>query len=43
MSHVDLKRSMPRLESVEATAPMELVAATFVGGPKRLPIRFRMS
>jgi cytochrome P450 len=33
---------LPRLESVEATAPMELVAANFVGGPKRLPIRFRM-
>jgi cytochrome P450 len=34
---------LPRLESVEAAGPMELVAATFVGGPKRLPIRFRMS
>jgi cytochrome P450 len=33
---------LPRLESVEATGPMELVAANFVGGPKRLPIRFRM-
>jgi hypothetical protein len=34
---------LPRLESVEATGPMELVAANFVGGPKRLPIRFRMT
>jgi cytochrome P450 len=47
LARLEMKRLfeelLPRLESVEATAPMELVAANFVGGPKRLPIRFSMS
>ncbi len=47
LARLEMKRlfeeMLPRLESVEATGPMELVAANFVGGPKRLPIRFRMT
>jgi cytochrome P450 len=34
---------IPRLESVELTGPIVLTASNFVNGPKRLPIRFRMS
>jgi cytochrome P450 len=47
LARLEMKRLfeelLPRLESVQATGPMELVAANFVGGPKRLPIRFHMS
>jgi len=46
LARLEMKRLfeelLPRLESVQATGPMELVAANFVGGPKRLPIRFHM-
>ena len=31
-----------RLVSVEADGPAELLHASFVGGPKRLPIRLRL-
>jgi len=33
---------LPRLESVEIAGPCEYSAATFVGAPKRVPIRYRM-
>jgi cytochrome P450 len=31
---------LPRLESIELTGPSEYTAATFVGAPKRVPIRY---
>ena len=34
---------LPRLESLELTGPAEYTAATFVGAPKRVPIRYRVS
>lgn len=37
-----LEELVPRLEWVEAAGPMPMVAASFVGGPKHLPIRFGM-
>ncbi len=33
---------LPRLESIELASPTEDIAATFVGGPKRVPIRYRI-
>ena len=33
---------LPRLESVELTGPTAYTAATFVGAPKRVPIRYRI-
>jgi cytochrome P450 len=33
---------LPRLDSIELASPVEDVAATFVGGPKRVPIRYRI-
>jgi cytochrome P450 len=33
---------LPRLESIELAGPTEYTAATFVGAPKRIPIRYRM-
>ena len=33
---------LPRLESSSWTATPEYVATTFVGGPKRLPIRYSL-
>jgi cytochrome P450 len=33
---------LPRLESIELTGPSEYTAATFVGAPKRVPIRYRL-
>jgi cytochrome P450 len=33
---------LPRLESIELTGPAEYTAATFVGAPKRVPIRYRL-
>jgi cytochrome P450 len=33
---------LPRLESIEVTGPAEYTAATFVGAPKRVPIRYRL-
>jgi cytochrome P450 len=33
---------LPRLESLELTGPTEYTAATFVGAPKRVPIRYRL-
>ena len=34
---------LPRLESLELAGEPSLTAATFVGGPKHVPIRYRMS
>ena len=33
---------LPRLESLELSGPSEYTAATFVGAPKRVPIRYRL-
>jgi cytochrome P450 len=33
---------LPRLESVELTGPTSFTSATFVGAPKRIPIRYRV-
>ena len=33
---------LPRLESIELTGPTGYTAATFVGAPKRVPIRYRL-
>jgi cytochrome P450 len=33
---------LPRLESIELTGPAEYTATTFVGGPKHLPIGYRL-
>jgi cytochrome P450 len=33
---------LPRLEWIELASPTEDIAATFVGGPKRVPIRYRI-
>jgi cytochrome P450 len=33
---------LPRLESLELTGPTAYSAATFVGAPKRIPIRYRL-
>lgn len=38
-----LRELLPRLEHVEPAGPPERVAATFVGGLKRLPIRYRLT
>jgi cytochrome P450 len=37
-----LRELLPRLEHVELAGEPESMATTFVGGPKRLPIRFRL-
>ncbi len=37
-----LRELLPRLESVELDGDPEFTLATFVGGPKRLPIRYAM-
>jgi hypothetical protein len=34
---------LPRLDSIELTAPPEHIATTFVGGLKHLPIRYGLS
>jgi cytochrome P450 len=34
---------LPRLEWIELAGPAEYTAATFVGAPKRIPIRYRLS
>ena len=31
-----------RLESIEPAGPVELLHASFVGGPKRMPVRYRL-
>jgi len=33
---------LPRLEHIELAGEPELMATTFVGGPKRLPVRYRL-
>jgi hypothetical protein len=37
-----LEELLPRLEHVELARAPEYMATTFVGGPKRLPIRYRL-
>ena len=37
-----LRELLPRLESAELAGEPEYTASTFVGGPKRLPIRYRL-
>jgi cytochrome P450 len=37
-----LQELLPRLEHVELAGEPEYMATTFVGGPKRLPIRYRL-
>jgi cytochrome P450 len=34
---------MPRLRSIEPAGPPEYMETLFVGGPKRLPIRYAMA
>jgi len=34
---------LPRLDAIELCGPTEYTAATFVGAPKRVPIRYRLS
>jgi cytochrome P450 len=34
---------MPRLQSLELAGEPKLATANFVGGPKRLPIRYRIA
>jgi cytochrome P450 len=31
-----------RIEAIEYDGPLELLHASFVGGPKHMPVRFRM-
>jgi hypothetical protein len=31
-----------RFEAIELASPVELLHASFVGGPKRVPIRYRV-
>jgi cytochrome P450 len=33
---------LPRLDSIELAGPVESMATTFVGGPKRMPIRYKL-
>jgi cytochrome P450 len=33
---------LPRLESIERDGPEEQIRATFVGGPRRMPVRYRL-
>ena len=33
---------LPRLESIELTGPTQYSAATFVGAPKRIPVRYKL-
>jgi cytochrome P450 len=37
-----LRELVPRLERIELAGPAEYTAATFVGAPKRVPIRYRL-
>jgi cytochrome P450 len=37
-----LRELLPRLASIELAGETEYTASTFVGGPKRVPIRYRM-
>jgi cytochrome P450 len=37
-----LRELLPRLDSIELAGEPELLATTFVGGPKRVPIRYRL-
>ncbi|MEA2624211.1 MAG: hypothetical protein QOD06_256 [Candidatus Binatota bacterium] len=37
-----LRELLPRLDAIELSGPTEYTASTFVGGPKRMPIRYRV-
>ena len=37
-----LRELLPRLEAIELTAPPTYASTTFVGGPKHVPIRYRI-
>ncbi len=37
-----LRELLARMESIELAGPTEETASTFVGGPKRVPIRYRL-
>lgn len=37
-----LRELLPRLEAIELTAPPTYASTTFVGGPKHVPIRYRL-
>lgn len=37
-----LEEFLSRVEHIERTGPAEYTATTFVGGPKRLPVRYRL-
>jgi cytochrome P450 len=39
---VFFRELLPRLEWIELAGPAEYTAATFVGAPKRIPIRYRL-
>ena len=39
---VFFRHFVERVESVERTSPVELLHASFVGGPKHMPVRFRV-
>jgi len=37
-----LRELLPRIDSIELAAEPEYTASTFVGGPKRVPVRYRL-
>ena len=40
---VFFRQFVERFDEIEFTAPVELLHASFVGGPKRLPVRYRVN
>ena len=39
---VFFRQFVERVESIELAGPVELLSASFVGGPKRIPVRYRI-
>ena len=39
---VFFRQLVERVESIELAGPVELLHASFVGGPKRVPVRYRI-
>jgi cytochrome P450 len=39
---VFFRQLVERVESIELAGPVDLLHASFVGGPKRLPVRYRI-
>jgi hypothetical protein len=39
---VFFRQLVQRVESIELAGPVELLHASFVGGPKHLPVRYRI-